>query len=71
MITGMSYGALSLNAKVALARGASAVGSSTTSGDGGMLPAERENSTTMVVEVLPSRYGVERPSPACRPTPSS
>jgi methylamine---glutamate N-methyltransferase subunit C len=57
MITGMSYGALSLNAKVALARGASAVGSSTTSGDGGMLPAERENSTTMVVEVLPSRYG--------------
>jgi glutamate synthase domain-containing protein 2 len=57
MITGMSYGALSLNAKVALARGASAVGSSTTSGDGGMLPAEREHSKTMVVEVLPSRYG--------------
>jgi glutamate synthase domain-containing protein 2 len=57
MITGMSYGALSLNAKVALARGASRVGSSTTSGDGGMLPAERENSTTMIVEVLPSRYG--------------
>ena len=57
MITGMSYGALSFNAKVALARGASAVGSSTTSGDGGMLPAERENSTTMIVEVLPSRYG--------------
>ena len=57
MITGMSYGALSLNAKVALARGASAVGSSTTSGDGGMLPAERENSQTMIVEVLPSRYG--------------
>ena len=53
----MSYGALSLNAKVALARGASRVGSSTTSGDGGMLPAERENSTTMIVEVLPSRYG--------------
>jgi glutamate synthase domain-containing protein 2 len=57
MITGMSYGALSYNAKVALARGASAVGSSTTSGDGGMLPAERENSKTMIVEVLPSRYG--------------
>jgi glutamate synthase domain-containing protein 2 len=57
MITGMSYGALSFNAKVALARGASAVGSSTTSGDGGMLPAEREASNTMIVEVLPSRYG--------------
>ena len=57
MITGMSYGALSYNAKVALAKGAAAVGTSTTSGDGGMLPAERENSSTMIVEVLPSRYG--------------
>lgn len=57
MITGMSYGALSLNAKVALARGAASVGSSTTSGDGGMLPAEREHARTMIVEVLPSRYG--------------
>ncbi len=57
MITGMSFGALSHNAKVALARGAAAVGSSTTSGDGGMLPAEREHSKTMIVEVLPSRYG--------------
>jgi glutamate synthase domain-containing protein 2 len=57
MITGMSYGALSLNAKVALARGAATVGTSTTSGDGGMLQAERENSRTMIVEMLPSRYG--------------
>ena len=57
MITGMSYGALSYNAKVALATGAATVGTSTTSGDGGMLPAEREHSTKMVVEVLPSRYG--------------
>ncbi len=57
MITGMSFGALSYNAKVALAQGAAAVGSSTTSGDGGMMPAEREHSKTMIVEVLPSRYG--------------
>jgi len=39
MVTGMSYGALSYNAKVALAQGASRVGSSTTTGDGGMLPS--------------------------------
>ncbi|HLY59644.1 MAG TPA: FMN-binding glutamate synthase family protein [Terriglobia bacterium] len=58
MITGMSWGALSYNAKVGLARGASAVGSSNTTGDGGMLPAERENSKTLVYEVLPSRYGI-------------
>ena len=56
MITGMSWGALSYNAKVALAQGARRVGSSTTTGDGGMLPAEREHSRTLVYEVLPSRY---------------
>ncbi len=58
MVTGMSYGALSYNAKVALARGATAAGTSTTTGDGGMLPAERENSRVLIYEVLPSRYGI-------------
>jgi glutamate synthase domain-containing protein 2 len=58
MVTGMSYGALSYNAKVALARGARQAGSSTTTGDGGLLPAERENSRVLVYEVLPSRYGI-------------
>src|SRR5260370_20981137 len=58
MITGMSYGALSYNAKVALSRGARAAGTSTTTGDGGMLPAERENSRVLIYEVLPSRYGI-------------
>src|SRR5579863_5996594 len=58
MITGMSWGALSYNAKVALARGARTVGSSNTTGDGGMLMAERENSKSLIYEVLPSRYGI-------------
>jgi len=58
MITGMSWGALSYNAKVALAKGAAMVGSSNTTGDGGMLMAERENSKTLIYEVLPSRYGI-------------
>jgi glutamate synthase domain-containing protein 2 len=58
MITGMSYGALSYNAKVALSRAARSAGTSTTTGDGGMLPAERENSKTLIYEVLPSRYGI-------------
>lgn len=57
MVTGMSFGALSYNAKVALARAANRTGTSTTTGDGGMLPAERENSKTLIYEVLPSRYG--------------
>src|SRR6266851_935843 len=59
MITGMSWGALSYNAKVALARGARTAGSSNTTGDGGMLMAERENSRTLIYEVLPSRYGIK------------
>lgn len=58
MITGMSYGALSYNAKVALAQGATRAGTSTTTGDGGMLPAEREHSKVLIYEVLPSRYGL-------------
>ncbi len=59
MITGMSWGALSYNAKVALAEGARRTGSSTTTGDGGMLPAEREHARTLIYEVLPSRYGLD------------
>jgi glutamate synthase domain-containing protein 2 len=58
MVTGMSYGALSYNAKVALARGATQAATSTTTGDGGMLMAERENSRVLIYEVLPSRYGM-------------
>lgn len=58
MVTGMSFGALSRNAKTALARGARAAGTSTTTGDGGMLDVEREESRILVYEVLPSRYGI-------------
>jgi glutamate synthase domain-containing protein 2 len=57
-IAGMSFGALSGPAKEALGRGASAVGTSTTTGDGGMTPEEREHSQTLVYQVLPSRYGM-------------
>ncbi|GBQ58970.1 FMN-binding glutamate synthase family protein [Komagataeibacter swingsii] len=57
-IAGMSFGALSAQAKEALGRGASAVGTSTTTGDGGMTPEERGHSTTLVYQYLPSRYGM-------------
>ena len=43
-ITGMSFGALSYEAKTALARGATMAGSATCSGEGGMIPDERRYS---------------------------
>jgi glutamate synthase domain-containing protein 2 len=57
-IAGMSFGALSAPAKEALGRGASAVGTSTTTGDGGMTPEERGHSELLVYQLLPSRYGM-------------
>jgi methylamine---glutamate N-methyltransferase subunit C len=57
-IAGMSFGALSAQAKEALGRGASAAGTSTTTGDGGMTPEERGHSTKLVYQYLPSRYGM-------------
>jgi glutamate synthase domain-containing protein 2 len=57
-IAGMSFGALSAPAKEALGRGASEVGTSTTTGDGGMTPEEREHSKLLVYQLLPSRYGM-------------
>jgi glutamate synthase domain-containing protein 2 len=57
-IAGMSFGALSATAKEALGRGASACGTSTTTGDGGMTPEERKSSEKLVYQLLPSRYGM-------------
>ena len=57
-IAGMSFGALSGPAKEALGRGASAAGTSTTTGDGGMTPEERGQSKNLVYQLLPSRYGM-------------
>ncbi len=57
-IAGMSFGALGANAKEALGRAATAMGTSTTTGDGGMTEEERQSSKTLVYQVLPSRYGL-------------
>ncbi|MGD9856055.1 MAG: FMN-binding glutamate synthase family protein [Planctomycetaceae bacterium] len=56
-IAGMSFGALSANVKEALGRAAREMGTSTTTGDGGMTPEERQSSKTLVYQCLPSRYG--------------
>ncbi|MPY83622.1 MAG: FMN-binding glutamate synthase family protein [Actinophytocola sp.] len=56
-IAGMSFGALSASAKSALGRAATALGTSTTTGDGGMTDEERAASKLLVYQCLPSRYG--------------
>lgn len=57
-IAGMSFGALSAPAKEALGRGATEMGTATTTGDGGMTEEERGHSETLVYQLLPSRYGM-------------
>lgn len=57
-VAGMSFGSLSAPAKEALGRGATIAGTSTTTGDGGMTPEERQSSATLVYQYLPSRYGM-------------
>lgn len=56
-VAGMSFGALSANVKEALGMAATAVGTTTTTGDGGMTSEERKASKTLVYQCLPSRYG--------------
>ncbi|NQY82015.1 MAG: FMN-binding glutamate synthase family protein [Alphaproteobacteria bacterium] len=56
-VTGMSFGALSYEAKTALARGATMAGSATCSGEGGMIPDERRFSEKWFYQCIQSRYG--------------
>jgi glutamate synthase domain-containing protein 2 len=53
----MSYGALSKEAKTALAKSTQIVGTSINNGEGGLLPEERDNSYKQVVQITPSRMG--------------
>ena len=56
-VAGMSFGSLSANVKEAIGRAATELGTSTTTGDGGMTLEERRSSKTLVYQCLPSRYG--------------
>lgn len=56
-IAGMSFGSLSARVKQVLGTVASELGTSTTTGDGGMTAEERGSSKILVYQCLPSRYG--------------
>jgi len=57
LVTDMSFGALSLEAKVALARGAELAGTGTCSGEGGMLPEEQAANSRYFYELASARFG--------------
>lgn len=60
MIAGMSYGALSKEAKIALAKATQKVGTVISNGEGGILPEELENSYRQSIQILASRMGFTR-----------
>jgi methylamine---glutamate N-methyltransferase subunit C len=59
LIAAMSFGALSKNAKIALAKGSAAVGTVANTGEGGMLPEEREFAKKLIVQYSTGRFGID------------
>ena len=57
-ISHMSFGALSKEIKVALAKGSKMAKTAMCSGEGGILPEERENSYKYIFEYIPNKYSV-------------
>jgi glutamate synthase domain-containing protein 2 len=58
MIAAMSFGALSKEAKIALAMGATLAGTATNTGEGGMLPEERKYANKLIAQYASGRFGV-------------
>ncbi len=56
-VSDMSYGALSEEAKVSLARGAEKAGTGICSGEGGMLPEEQAENSRYFYELASARFG--------------
>ena len=57
-VTHMSYGALSKEAKVALARGGAAVRTAMCSGEGGLLGASHQEAHRYILEYVPNQYSI-------------
>ena len=54
----MSFGALSRETKIALAKGSAAAGTAMCSGEGGILPEEKEAAHKYIFEYVPNLYSV-------------
>ena len=57
-VSHMSFGALSKEVKIALARGSAAIKTAMCSGEGGILPESLENSFKYIFEYVPNKYSV-------------
>lgn len=56
-VSDMSFGALSMEAKVSLARGAELAGTGICSGEGGMLPEEQAENSRYLYELASAKFG--------------
>jgi len=59
IIAAMSFGAISKKAKIALAKGAAMARTMTNTGEGGMLPEEREFSKYLIIQYSTGRFGIK------------
>lgn len=57
LVSDMSFGALSEEAKISLARGAEMAGTGICSGEGGMLPEEQQENSRYFYELASARFG--------------
>ena len=57
-VTHMSFGALSKESKIALAKGSAAVKTAMCSGEGGILPESLDNAYKYIFEYVPNQYSV-------------
>lgn len=57
-VTHMSFGALSREAKIALAKGSASVKTAMCSGEGGILPESLDNAYKYIFEYVPNKYSV-------------
>lgn len=59
LVSDMSFGALSAEAKIALAKGAELAGTGICSGEGGMLPEEQQNNSRYFYELASAMFGYD------------
>ena len=57
LVSDMSFGALSEEAKIAMAKGANLAGTGICSGEGGMLPEEQEANEKYFYELASAKFG--------------